>query len=92
MSRQPGYLSAMTDATSVTVAEDGALVLPASVLERLGWSPGSAPILTETEDDVLLTDRATALSRARSLIGGRPLVDELIADRHREAANADAPA
>lgn len=82
----------MSDTTSVIVGDKGRIVVPSQVRSRRNWTPGTALVLIETEDGLLLTERETALRRIRALVGGAPLVDELIAERRREAAVEDASA
>lgn len=82
----------MSGTTSVTVGDKGRIVVPAEVRGRRNWTAGTALVLIETEDGLLLTERETALQQIRALVGGAPLVDELIADRRREATVEDASA
>ena len=80
----------MSGTTSVVVGDKGRIVVPSEVRSRRNWTAGTALVLIETEDGLLLTERDTALQRIRALVGEAPLVDELIADRRRAAADEDA--
>lgn len=80
----------MSGTTAVVVGDKGRIVVPSDVRNRRNWTAGTTLVLIETEDGLLLTERATALRRIRSLLDGAPLVDELIADRRREADAEDA--
>ena len=78
-------------AYTVTVADRGRLVLPAEVRERLKIKEGDRLTFRIEPDGTLMIQ--TAEVYANSLVGmfkhlapGRNLVDELIADRRREAA------
>ena len=78
-------------ACTVTMADRGRLVLPAEVRERLKIKEGDRLTIRIEPDGTLMIQ--TAEVYANSLVGmfkhlapGRNLVDELIADRRREAA------
>ena len=78
-------------AYAVTMADRGRFVLPAEVRERLKIKEGDRLTLRIEPDGTLMIQ--TAEVYANSLVGmfkhlapGRKLVDELIADRRREAA------
>lgn len=80
----------MSGTTAVTVGDKGRIVVPSEVRSRRNWLPGTALILIETEDGLLLTERDTALRRIRSRVNGAPVLKELFAERRREAAAEDA--
>jgi AbrB family looped-hinge helix DNA binding protein len=73
------------------MGDRGRLVIPAEVRADLNWEQGTRLILTETDEGLLLmsVDQARAMIKAQ--LGGRSLADELVAERHAEAA-ADAAA
>ena len=76
---------------ALTMGDRGRLVIPADVRSDLNWKQGTRLILTETGEGLLLmsVDQARAMIKAQL---GRPsLADELVAERHAEAA-ADAAA
>jgi AbrB family looped-hinge helix DNA binding protein len=73
------------------MADRGRLVVPAEVRERLHLRPGDTLTLTlEANGTAILHTRASAIARLRGafkdLSPGRNAVDELIAERRREAA------
>ena len=78
----------------VTMADRGRVVLPADVRERLNIKEGDRLTLRLEPDGTIRLQ--TAAVYARSLLGmfkhlapGRSLVDELIAERRREAVMED---
>lgn len=79
----------MSGTTLVVVGDKGRIVVPAEVRSNRNWSAGTGLVLIETADGLLLTERETALKRIRATVGTAPLVDELIAERRREAADED---
>ncbi|MBW4042918.1 MAG: AbrB/MazE/SpoVT family DNA-binding domain-containing protein [Acidobacteria bacterium] len=80
----------MSGTTSVVVGDKGRIVVPAEVRARHNWAAGTELILVETDEGLLLTERSTALRRVRALVGGAPLVDDLLSERRREAEAEDA--
>jgi len=74
-------------ATTVTLGDKGRLVIPRDIRLRHGWSQGSTLVVTESEDgQVRLQLADAALAQFRSSVAGTPSpVDELIAERHRQA-------
>ena len=40
----------------VTLGPDGTLVIPAMLMEKLGWQPGHRLLLEQTDDGVLVTE------------------------------------
>lgn len=79
----------MNGTTSVVMGDRGQIELPSAVRSRRNWSAGTTLVLIETADGLLLTELQTALNRLRAAVGTAPLVDELIAERRREAADED---
>jgi AbrB family looped-hinge helix DNA binding protein len=68
----------------------GRLVIPARLRKALGLRPGSELLLAASEGELRVWSREAARQRARDLICSLippevSLVDELIADRRREA-------
>ena len=43
------------DQHHATIRADGSLIIPATLLEALGWEPGMKLLLEETDEGVLLT-------------------------------------
>jgi bifunctional DNA-binding transcriptional regulator/antitoxin component of YhaV-PrlF toxin-antitoxin module len=78
----------------LVVREDGSVVIPEAVRATLGVNPGQ-PLMARFDGEALnLVNAATALRRAQELIRpyiveGVSVVDELIAERRREAARED---
>ena len=79
----------MSGTRALTMGDRGRLVIPAEVRADLNWEQGTRLILTETDEGLLLmsVDQARAMIKAQ--LGGRSVADELVAERHAEAA-ADA--
>jgi len=80
-----------TSMLRLPVALDGTVQLPASVLETLGLKPGGIVIAELRADRLTLLSVGESIRRvqqmARELIPNRVgMVDDLIADRRREAA------
>jgi AbrB family looped-hinge helix DNA binding protein len=74
------------------VAEGGRIVLPAQYRRALGIEVGDEIVLRLEGDELRLLTRRQAIREAQELIGryvpaGRSLVDELIEERRREAAD-----
>jgi AbrB family looped-hinge helix DNA binding protein len=90
----PEYATPPATAYTVTMADRGRLVLPAEIRELLDIKEGDRLTLRVEPDGTLALQTATVY--AQSLLGmfkhlapGRSLVDELIADRRREAAQEE---
>ena len=82
----------MSKATSsVKLSKSGRIVIPVAFRKQLGLSIGD-DVFFEVEDGCLkLSTRAQGLKRAQEIVGryiegGTSIVDELIAERHAEAA------
>lgn len=75
----------------IKVGEDGSVVLPADVVRQMGLTPGSEVVLDVRPSGMLYAgSQDAAWQEARRLARkyippGVSLVDELIADRRREA-------
>lgn len=74
--------------THVSMGDKGRLVVPRDVRLRQGWTRGSALVLTELENgEVRIWSAEAALTAFRASVAGTfSPVDELIAERRREAA------
>lgn len=68
----------------------GRLVVPHAVRMRRHWDEGTRLILLDTDDGVVLLTREQLRDRVRAGLAGRPLVDELLQERRREAEREDA--
>lgn len=75
----------------LTLGADGSLHLPADLLEKCGLVPGGRVYVGQSEDGIELLSRQAALARAQAIArrhipaGSPSMVDELIAERRREA-------
>ena len=91
----PAYeTSPLPAAYAVTMADRGRLVLPAEVRERLKIKGGDRLTLRVDPNGTITLQTAAAFAQSlhgmfKHLSRGRSLVDELIADRRREAAMED---
>jgi AbrB family looped-hinge helix DNA binding protein len=72
------------------VAEGGRIVIPAEYRQALGLRAGDEVILRVEDNELRLITLDQAIARAQALVRrhvpeGRSLVDELLAERRREA-------
>ena len=74
----------------VTMGDRGRFVIPAELRERAGMSEGSALVLIETPRGVVMLSRGQLKDLVRTDLAGLDLVDELLADRRRQAAAEEA--
>ncbi|MDE0170953.1 MAG: AbrB/MazE/SpoVT family DNA-binding domain-containing protein [bacterium] len=72
------------------MGDRGRLVVPAEVRTRHGFEKGTSLIFMETPLGLVLTSRETLLARIQSELEGSNLVEELVAERRREAVIEDA--
>ena len=80
----------MSGTHAVVMGDRGRLVVPADVRERAGLSQGTALMLLETPDGLVLLTRAQLRDRVRREVAGTDLVTALLASRRRAAALEDA--
>ncbi|MDO8185233.1 AbrB/MazE/SpoVT family DNA-binding domain-containing protein [Conexibacter sp. JD483] len=77
----------------VTIGERGRVVLPAAIRNQLGLTPGTRMLLTTEPDGSLrLRPYRAVADRHRGILarrGSGSAVDELLAERRREAAAED---
>jgi AbrB family looped-hinge helix DNA binding protein len=78
------------DEITVKLAEDGSVTIPEEIREELGWEPGTELTLTVERGGVRLYSFGAAVRSLQKLVRqyvpeGVSLVDELLADRRREA-------
>jgi AbrB family looped-hinge helix DNA binding protein len=83
---------AMPQEMRLRVNENGRLVIPAAIRKALGINRGDVVILRVEEDEMRIMTVKKRIERAQRLVRqyvkpGVSLVDELIADRRREARN-----
>lgn len=74
------------------VTEGGRIVIPASMRKALGINVGKSVTLTLNDDGLRISTRENAVKRIDDLMKGkidptRSVVDELIRERRKEAAN-----
>jgi len=77
----------------LTLDKNGGVVLPAALLETMRWRADGGVIIAEPrEDGLFLMSSDASVRRVQAMVaefippGGPSMVDELIADRRREAA------
>ena len=80
----------MSGTYPVVMGDRGRLVVPAELRERLHLIPGSQLLMLETEHGIVLATREQVKQLVRARLAGPSLVDELLADRRRQAAAEDA--
>lgn len=68
------------------MGDRGRLVVPLELRARLGLEPGSALLLIETPDGVVLTTREQARRLVRAQLAGDSLVEQLLDERRAAAA------
>lgn len=68
------------------MGDRGRLVVPVDLRERLGYAPGTALILIETAQGVVMATREQLKDIVRVGLGDLDLVGELISERRRAAA------
>lgn len=76
---------------SIRIAEGGRVVIPVEYRRALGLEPGDEVIIRLEDGELRIVSRAEAVKRAQALIEqhvkkGRSLVDELRAERRKEAS------
>ncbi len=84
------------DLYSIKIDDRGRLVLPARLRQRLDLQPGDRLIVTLDAEGGFRAVPAREQARRlcglyRDLAPGRSLVDELLAERRREALQKDSP-
>jgi AbrB family looped-hinge helix DNA binding protein len=77
----------MTHQSTLTLAPNGRVVVPASMREQLGLQGGGKLLARLENGAVILEPVETAIRRAQAMVRGyvpenSRLVDELIAERH----------
>ena len=80
----------MGQEAKVRVNENGRIVIPAAFRKALGINVGDEVVARVEDDELRITTVQGRIARAQRLVRkyikpGRSLVDELIADRRREA-------
>lgn len=80
----------MSGTFPVVMGDRGRLVVPAELRERLHLDAGTPLVLVETPQGVVLATREQVKTLVRQSLQGADLVDELLAERRRQAAADDA--
>ena len=81
----------MSGTYPVVMGDRGRLVIPAELRERLHLEAGSPLLLLDTPGGMVLATREQVKKLVRDRLRGLDLVDELLADRRREASADDHP-
>lgn len=79
----------MSGTHHVVVGDRGRMVVPAEVRERAGIHEGTALVMLETPDGIVLMTREQLRARVRDELAGTDLVTELLAERRAAAAAED---
>ncbi len=79
----------------VRIANDGRVMIPATLRKRLGLHPGDTVVIEEEDNSARLSGYAQVLREVQTAfapyrVSGLNVVDELIAERRAEAAKEDA--
>jgi AbrB family looped-hinge helix DNA binding protein len=82
----------MNEEARLKVNENGRVVIPSAIRKALGIDVGDELIARVEDDELRITTVKRQIERAQRLVRkyvkpGRSLVDELIAERRREARN-----
>jgi AbrB family looped-hinge helix DNA binding protein len=80
----------MSGTYQIAMGDRGRLVIPAELRDRAGLTEGTALILLETPNGLVLLTRPQLQDRVRAELAGLDLVDELLAERRTAAAVEDA--
>ena len=84
------YARIMSGTYQIAMGDRGRLVIPAELRDRAGLTEGTALILLETPNGLVLLTRPQLQDRVRAELAGLDLVDELLAERRTTAAAEDA--
>lgn len=80
----------MSGTFAVVVGDRGRLVIPAEVRDAAGIEEGTRLMILPTRSGLVLMTRDQLRERVREDLSGLDLVDELLADRRKAAAEEDA--
>ena len=79
----------MSGTFNLVVGDRGRIVVPAEVRDRAGLQEGTQLVLLETPDGLVLLTRDQLRNRVRRQLADLDLVDQLLAERRRAAADED---
>jgi len=79
----------MSGTYNLVVGDRGRIVVPAEVRDRAGLQEGTQLVLLETPDGLVLLTRDQLRARVRRQLADLDLVDQLLAERRRAAADED---
>ena len=74
----------------MVVGDRGRVVVPAEVREQAGLAEGTVLVLLNTPGGLVLMTRQQLLARVRGELEGFDLVNDLLAERRRNAEREDA--
>ncbi len=80
----------MSGTYNLTMGDRGRLVVPAEVRARAGLAEGTALVLLDTGQGLVLLTREQLLARVRDELAGADLVTSLLTERRAAAARDDA--
>lgn len=82
--------------TTLIMADNGRVLIPAALREQLGFKPGSRVHVEVKDGSLILTPASQRYAKLRAYFDsqlkptpGRSLTDEFIAERRAEAARED---
>lgn len=75
---------------SITMGDQGLLVVPPGLRERHGWGPGTPLIVSDTDDGMLVMSVEQGLRLLRCGFEDRDLVRELLDERRAEVERESA--
>ena len=84
-------MSGVATPVSIRFGAQGRLVVPSPLREALGFKPGDPLVVRVHEGRLVVESRESVVRRIQQRFGlpGRNVVDELIAERRREARLED---
>lgn len=80
----------MSGTHTIVMGNRGRIVVPSEVRARAGLAEGTPMVLVESSDGLVLLTRSQLKERVRRNLAGLDLVEGLLSERRREAAQEDA--
>lgn len=80
----------MSGTHTIVMGNRGRIVVPSEVRARAGLAEGTPMVLVESSDGLVLLTRSQLTERVRRNLAGLDLVEGLLSERRREAAQEDA--